>query len=71
VIRTPSFEGANQSKEGRRDLKRKAHPATKGPAMPSNYAEFNSRSHHIVIRLYGNAGNVIETHEHKGDFKDW
>jgi hypothetical protein len=25
VIRNPSFEGANQSKEARRDLKRKAH----------------------------------------------
>jgi hypothetical protein len=36
--------------------------------MPSNYAQFNSRSHHVVIRVYGNAGN--ETHEHKGDFKE-
>jgi len=24
-----------------------------------------------VIRVYGAAGNVIETHEHKGDFKEW
>jgi hypothetical protein len=24
-----------------------------------------------VIRLYDDAGNVIETHEHKGDFKEW
>jgi hypothetical protein len=39
--------------------------------MPSNYAQFNSRSHYAVIRVYGQAGNVIETHEHKGDFKDW
>jgi hypothetical protein len=23
-----------------------------------------------VIRVYDEAGNVIETHEHKGDFKD-
>jgi hypothetical protein len=23
------------------------------------------------IRVYGQAGNVIETHEHKGDFKEW
>jgi hypothetical protein len=22
-------------------------------------------------RVYDEAGNVIETHEHKGDFKDW
>ena len=29
----------------------------------------SSRSHDAVIRVYDAAGNVIETHEHKGDFK--
>jgi hypothetical protein len=24
-----------------------------------------------VIRVYDEAGNVIEAHEHKGDFKEW
>ncbi|PYJ78636.1 MAG: hypothetical protein DME69_07750 [Verrucomicrobia bacterium] len=24
-----------------------------------------------VIRVYDDAGNVIETHEHTGDFKEW
>jgi len=24
-----------------------------------------------VIRVYDEAGNVIETHQHKGDFKEW
>jgi hypothetical protein len=24
-----------------------------------------------VIRVYDEAGNVIETHEHAGDFKEW
>jgi len=33
------------------------------------YALHYSRSHHAVIRVYDAAGNVIETHEHKGDFK--
>jgi hypothetical protein len=33
------------------------------------YAEHRSRSHDAVIRVYDDAGNVIETHEHKGDFK--
>ena len=32
---------------------------------------FDSRSHDAVIRVYGDAGNVIETHEHAGDFKEW
>jgi hypothetical protein len=36
-----------------------------------SYAKFFSRSHHAVIRVYGDAGNVIETREHKGDFKEW
>jgi len=35
------------------------------------YAEHRSRSHHAVIRVYDEAGNLIETHEHKGDFKEW
>jgi hypothetical protein len=29
------------------------------------------RSHDAVIRVYDAAGNVIETHEHNGDFKEW
>jgi hypothetical protein len=28
------------------------------------------RSHEAVIRVYDEAGNVIETHEHTGDFKE-
>jgi hypothetical protein len=35
------------------------------------YAKHRSRSHHAVIRVYDEAGNVIETHEHAGDFKEW
>ena len=34
------------------------------------YALHYSRSHHAVIRVYDDAGNVIATHEHKGDFKE-
>jgi hypothetical protein len=32
---------------------------------------FRSRSHDAVIRVYDEAGNVIETHEQTGDFKEW
>jgi hypothetical protein len=28
-----------------------------------------SRSHYAVIRVYDDAGNVIETSEHAGDFR--
>jgi len=33
---------------------------------PRNYAKSHSRSHNAVIRVYDDAGNVIETYEHKG-----
>jgi len=36
-----------------------------------DYAKFYSRSHDAVIRVYDESGNVIEAHEHKGDFKEW
>jgi hypothetical protein len=32
------------------------------------YAKFRSRSHDAVIRVYDEAGNVIETHEHASEF---
>ena len=35
------------------------------------YAEHGSRSHRAVVRVYDAAGNVIETHEHAGDFRGW
>ena len=35
------------------------------------YAKFYSHSHDAVIRVYDEAGNVIETHEQADDFKVW
>jgi hypothetical protein len=35
-----------------------------------DYAKFYSRSHRAVIRVYDEAGNVIETHQHAGQFKE-
>jgi hypothetical protein len=35
------------------------------------YAKFFSRSHDVVIRVFDEAGNVIEAHEHAGEFKEW
>jgi hypothetical protein len=34
-----------------------------------DYAKHRSRSHDAVIRVYDDAGNAIETHEHGGEFK--
>jgi hypothetical protein len=42
-----------------------------GPDAISNaigFAKFRSRSHDAVIRVFDDAGNVIDTHEHTGDF---
>ena len=35
-----------------------------------DYAKFRSRSHDAVIRVYDEAGNVIETYEHAAEFKE-
>ena len=35
------------------------------------YALHHSRSQEAVIRVYDEAGNVIETHEHAGNFREW
>jgi hypothetical protein len=43
-----------------------------GPNAISNaikYVKFFSRPHNAVIRVYDEAGTVIETHEQAGEFK--
>ncbi len=35
-----------------------------------DYAKFRSRPRDSVIRVYDAARNVIETHEHAGEFKE-
>jgi hypothetical protein len=39
-------------------------------ARSGESAKFYSRSHHAVIRVYDEAGDVIETREQVGDFKE-
>jgi hypothetical protein len=44
-----------------------------GPNAISNaisFAKFNSRSHDAVIHVYDDAGNVIETLEQSGEFRE-
>jgi hypothetical protein len=38
--------------------------------MQSSTPKFYSSSHHAVIRVYDEAGNVIEMHEHAGEVKE-
>jgi hypothetical protein len=35
-----------------------------------DYAKSYSRLHDAVLRVYDETGNVIETHEHAGEFKE-
>jgi hypothetical protein len=35
-----------------------------------DYTKFRSGSHRAVIRVYDEAGNVIETHEQVGEFRE-
>jgi hypothetical protein len=36
-----------------------------------DYVTFYSRSHDAVIPVYDAAGNMIDTYQHAGDFKEW
>jgi hypothetical protein len=36
-----------------------------------DYAKHRSRSQRAVIRVYDESRDVIDTHEHTGDFKEW
>ena len=40
------------------------------PDYAIGYAMHFSRSADSVIRVYDDTGNVIETHEHRGEFKE-
>jgi hypothetical protein len=44
----------------------------RGPTQRNTigYTKSRSHSHDAVIRVYDEAGEVIETHEHAGDFKE-
>ena len=41
------------------------------PKRSPNVGKLYSHSDAAVIRVYDESGNVIETHEHTGDFKEW
>jgi hypothetical protein len=37
----------------------------------NGYAKLHSRSHDAMIRVFDEAGNIIGTHEHAGNFKEY
>ena len=41
------------------------------PDNAIGYAMHRSRSYGALIRVHDMSGNVIETHKHKGEFKEW
>ena len=60
---------ALQLQAGRTTISARLRPFAASNAVDN--AKFFSRSHDALIRVYDDAGNVIETHEYKGDFKEW
>jgi len=46
------------------------HGAPNAATNAIGYAQHYRRSNDAVIRVYDATGKVIETHEHKGDFKE-
>jgi hypothetical protein len=46
------------------------YAAPNAVANAIGYAEHRSRSDDAVIRVYDELGNMIETHEHRGDFRE-
>ena len=46
------------------------YPEPNATGNAIGHAKFFSRSRDAVIRVYDEAGNVIEAHEHKGEFKE-
>ena len=44
---------------------------TRVVAPRERWSRLKSRKQNLVIRVYDKAGNVIETHEHRGEFKEW
>ena len=47
------------------------HLAPDAVSNAIGYAEFHSRSHNAVIRVYDEAANVIEMHAHAGEFREF
>jgi hypothetical protein len=78
TIRTDVYEIRPRADKHGVDLTGEALPYSpmwyRGPKAMRDameHARFYSRSHDALIRVYDDAGNVIETHEHAGDFKEW
>jgi hypothetical protein len=46
------------------------HDEPNAVANAIGYAMHSSQSDDAVIRVYNKAGNLIETHKHKDDFKE-
>src|SRR5215472_2135725 len=70
-FRRSSRRAGKRRKQAGNGIKVSFHLAYESRARAIDHARFRSRSADVVIRVYDEAGNVIETHEHKGEFKEW
>ena len=77
TIRTDVYEIRPRADKDGVDLVSHALPYSpmwyRGPTAITDaidHAKFFSRSHDAVIRVYDETGNLIETQEHAGDFRE-
>ena len=77
TIRTDVYEIRPRADKDGVDLVGHALPYSpmwyRGPTAITDaidHAKFFSRSHDAVIRVYDETGNLIETQEHAGDFRE-
>ena len=61
---------ANPNPPRAAQVPRAVQAATNTVKKSQTFAKFFNRSRDAVIGVYDEAGNVIETHEHVGDFKE-
>jgi len=71
VVRCPEWQRVTDLVSGVLPLGRLWYGEPNAISNAVDYAKFYSPSHNAVIRVYDDASNVIETHEHKGGFKEW
>jgi hypothetical protein len=77
TIRTDVYEIRPRADKDGVDLVSHALPYSpmwyRGPTAITDaidHAKFFSRSHDAVVRVYDETGNLIETQEHAGDFRE-
>jgi hypothetical protein len=68
-----SYDGAGNLGHGKKSYVPVAYRMSSRTAVSNaiNWRSFSAVHNDDAIRVYDDAGSVIETHEHKGEFREW